>query len=283
MPVIRKNPTVPDYFVEIPEVTLDPRTARPVTHLVEESKVLVFPNLKPRIDFDFWAGLDTAPYPGVAKLNTVVTDDGNSAADVAERAARLRKAGLPEPLADALGARMADLLAQVLPVYRALFDGYKFTRGNVFWRLNDIYATKMHIDCYGQPINDHMARMFINLDNQPRIWHTSWRTDDLVEMARGKIPADLARSLSPNDLWTELNKQSFGASVNEWWQEVQRHAVFFHPGDVWVVDSRLIAHQIFYGRRTVSIDFVVDTPSMLDPAGHYLARAARAKEYLSAQ
>lgn len=280
MPVVRKNPTVSDYFVEVPEVTLDPKSAKPITQLVEEAKVLTFPNIKPKIDFDFWAALDTSPFPGLAKLNTVVSHDGLHAADVAERMARMAKAGVPQPLAEQLNAQMGSILGQVLPVYRNLFEGYRFTRGNVAWRLNDIYATKMHIDCYAQPIETHFARMFINLDTQPRIWHTSWPIADLVEQVRGKIPEDALRSLSTNDLWTELNKQAFGATVNEWWIEVQRHAVFFHPGDVWVVDSRLIGHQIFYGRRAVSIDFVVDTDSMLDTSGHYLKRAEVARHSL---
>jgi hypothetical protein len=280
MPVVRKNPMVRDYFLEVPEVTLDPATAKPVLELVEQGKVLVFPNLRPKVDFDFWAALDTGPYPGLAKLNTVVTGDGDSAADAAERAARLRKAGVPDALADRISTHMASLLRQVLPVYRKLFEGYRFTKGNMAWRLNDIYATKMHIDCYPQPLPDHMARMFINLDNQPRIWHTSWHVDELIEQVRGKIPEEQLRSLSANDLWTAFNKQAFGESVNEWWMEVQRHAVFFHPGDVWVVDSRMVGHQIFYGRRALSIDFVVDKASMLDPHGHYLERAEAARHRL---
>ena len=50
------------------------------------------------------------------------------------------------------------------------------------------------------------------------------------------------------------------------------------PGDVWIVDSRQIAHQIFYGRRALSIDFSVKRESMENPDRHYLSFVDRFRE-----
>ncbi len=279
MAVIRKNPTVRDYFTEVPEVSLNSPVPS-VTQLLEEGKVVVYPNLRLKIDHDFWASFDTSPFPNIAKVMTVVDLGGDLARDRKEREARIRRAGVPDSFNAELASHMESLLDQVLPVYKSLFSGYRFTRGNIAWRLNDIHATKMHIDCYEQPHTEHFVRMFINLDSQPRIWHTSWHIDELIEQVRGQIPESDLRALSANDLWTELNKKAFGATVDEWWREVQRHAVFFAPGDCWSVDSRIVGHQIFYGRRAVSIDFVVDPASMVNPEGHYLRRAEVARSRL---
>ena len=51
--------------------------------------------------------------------------------------------------------------------------------------------------------------------------------------------------------------------------------IYFDPGDIWIVDSRLISHQIFYGRRAISIDFFVEPASMLNSSKHYLALAKK--------
>ena len=64
---------------------------------------------------------------------------------------------------------------------------------------------------------------------------------------------------------------TFTGDPRKWWDNRPRHVAYFQPGDVWAVDSRQVAHQIFYGRRAISIDFTVDTTTMLDPGRHYLA------------
>ena len=63
----------------------------------------------------------------------------------------------------------------------------------------------------------------------------------------------------------------FGDSPKKWWDTQPRHVAYFAPGDIWIVDSRQIAHQIFYGRRALSIDFSVPKSAMLDPSRHYLS------------
>jgi hypothetical protein len=147
----------------------------------------------------------------------------------------------------------------------------------VTWRLNEIYAENLHIDTYREPLPNHFARMFINLDSQPRIWHTSWQVVDIIRLAKGRIPQRDFEKLSANDLWGAINRSVFGKTTKEWWDDQPRHIAFFEPGDIWAVDSRLVAHQIFYGRRAVSIDFFVDPESMLSPEKHYLNMAESAR------
>ena len=143
------------------------------------------------------------------------------------------------------------------------------------WRLNVIRAENMHIDTYKTENEQHFARMFVNLDTQPRIWHTSWRVQDMVQKAMGKIPPRELEGLSRGEVWSKLNAFFFGKNSREWWDDQPRHIAFFDPGDVWVVDSRQVAHQIFYGRRALSIDFSVPKEQMKNRSLHYLDIAER--------
>jgi hypothetical protein len=261
MPVVFKNPNLTDYFVEHGD-------ASPLTASYEDAKVIVLPNLRPIIDYDFWAGLPVDEYPGLKKTG------GQADGGVTLRRS-LRKAGVPEGLASALHAHTERILEQVLPVYDQLFAGYRMVRRKMVWRLNTIMNENMHVDAYKEPARDHFARLFINLDNQPRIWHTSYSLPQLYERFGKEAVGMLGASITPDGLHAKLNMLAFGKSSREWWDTQPRHVAYFQPGDCWAVESRTIAHQIFYGRRAVSIDFFVDPETMLFPDRHYLAVAER--------
>jgi hypothetical protein len=148
------------------------------------------------------------------------------------------------------------------------------------WRLNTIRRENLHVDTYRNPLPDHFARLFINLDTQPRIWNTSYTIGQMYEKFGRKMPDKAFEGDDLNRFWHILAMTAFGDSRHM--DNEPRHAIFFEPGDVWVVDSRQVAHQIFYGRRAVSIDFFVPRDAMHDPTKHYLTMAGRFREELMA-
>ncbi len=170
-------------------------------------------------------------------------------------------------------ARDRRFYKKALPIYEALFKGYRFTRRHVVWRLNTIRNENLHVDTYQTEYPEHFARMFINLDDQPRIWMTSYAVDEMFDKFGGRIAPEVISGGTSAEIHAALNAETFGGRSNIWWDGQPRHVAMFAPGDVWIVDSRQIAHQIFYGRRAVSIDFVVDPASMHDPSRHYYAAA----------
>ncbi len=281
MAIIKKHPALPDYFVEMPEIQvgMNPKNIPSITATYETPKVMVFPAFKPKIDFEFWASLETAKHPMLKKVMTHPKTTGLFGLfdDSAERVARLTRTGLSTSMAKRISSEIGSVLDQILPIYRALFAEYKFTDNAVCWRLSETYAENLHIDVYHEPLPGHFARMFINLDNQPRIWHTSWTAEQVIAKARAKIDPKLFEDLSDNDLWKAFNYSLFGQNSRQWWDDQPRHLIFFEPGDVWSVDSRLVAHQVLYGRRAASIDFVVDAASMHNPDLHYLKLASAAR------
>lgn len=258
MASIFRHPLLPDYFEEVPEV----RVGAPAASIVrqyESPKVLLFPNLKLDIDVDLWASLETDEAQIFKKL--MLKGDPPRVASVDPSI---------DPQREKIEGATARIFEQVMPIYRDLFAPYSFIARQTVCRLNNIKNMAMHIDSYAQDLPTHHARMFINLDSQPRIWHTSWRIQDVFERLADSISSDELANMSDTDLWNALRYRNFGSNPREWWDNQPRHVIFLDPGDVWIVDSRQVAHQIFYGRRCLTIDFTVDRASMLDPQRHYL-------------
>jgi hypothetical protein len=274
MPKLFVNPHLPDYFLSSPEVT-SVASARSYVQEYESAKVVVFPSLAKDIDHGFWGALETDRYPELKKFSPIL----QPGADPNEERRHLNKAlaarDVDRPTADAMAEQFQRLMTHLIPAYRAIFADYAFDRWKVMLRLNTITAENMHVDTYKNENEQHFARMFVNLDTQPRIWHTSWRIADMVERAMGTIPPAELEGLSRGEVWSKLNARFFGQNSREWWDEQPRHIAFFAPGDVWIVDSRQVAHQIFYGRRALSIDFSVPKQLMKDPSLHYLDIAER--------
>lgn len=274
MPTLFVNPKLPDYFTSEPQVT-SAHTARSYVGDYESAKVTVFPSLANGIDHEFWAGLDTDRYPELKKFSPILQPGIEPSEERRQIVKALTKREVDKDTADAVAGNFQALMAHLIPAYRAIFADYAFDRWKIMLRLNTIMAENMHVDTYKTENEQHFARMFVNLDTQPRIWHTSWRICDMVEQARGTIPPEQLEGLSRGEVWSRLNAHFFGQNSREWWDEQPRHIAFFAPGDVWVVDSRQVAHQIFYGRRALSIDFSVPKQLMKDPSLHYLEIAER--------
>lgn len=262
------NPNLPNYFISAPDVT-SAATARSYVTEFEAAKVVTFPNLKADIDHEFWAALDTGKYPALRKFGPSL--DADDSTNVRLHREALMERVVDKGLVDALCSQFQTIYEALLPVYRCVFAEYAFAKRKVVWRLNTLMNENMHLDVYGDEKEEHFARMFINLDSHPRIWQTSWTVDDLASRLEGTFPATVLRETSRADLWKELSFSVFGKSPQEWWDDQPRHVAYFAPGDVWIVDSRQVAHQIFYGRRALSIDFSVERQSMKDPSRHYLS------------
>lgn len=268
------NPNLPDYFVAAPDVT-SAATARSCVDDYEAAKVIHFPNLKPAIDHEFWGSLDTDKYAALKKFGIDLSPGFDNLHQHRERMLREQ---MDKAAAKTICDQMKRVYDLMLPVYLGIFGDYSFDRRKVMWRLNTIMAENMHVDTYKGEVEHHFARMFVNLDTQPRIWHTSWRIEDMMARAKGTIPPEELEGLPLGAVWSKLNFSFFGKNSREWWDDQPRHIAFFAPGDVWAVDSRQVAHQIFYGRRALSIDFYVPKEDMKSPELHYLTLAERFRD-----
>ena len=269
MATIFKNPDLQDYFLEVTGLTANTplNEIESFDDAYEAGKVIYFPNLKFDIDFDFWDNLPTDAYPTLKKMSSLASADPTVPDGILDR--HLARAGVTPELDAAIRPQLQRFYAKAVPIYERLFGGYDFTVRRATWRLNTIHNEDMHIDTYKEEFEPHFARMFINLDRQPRMWQTSFTIDEIMANFGKNVPKEILRTGSRAQIWKEINKAAFGPS-HVWWDNQPRHVIYFDPGDVWIVDSRQVSHQIFYGRRAVSIDFFVDPKTMKDPSKHYL-------------
>ena len=274
MTVIFKHPELTDYFAKTKIRLGQPRAEiAPIVGPYEGARVINFPQLDLEIDHGFWSSLPTDHIKKLKKLSSSPDPVDFRRDGLLDR--RLGEADVPGGLKRKLRREIARLYERVLPLYEAMFSGYRFTRRQVVWRLNTVRNENMHVDTYLTDYEDHFARLFVNLDDQPRIWSTSWTLDEMYERFGDQLSLDMLANAEPNEVHTAINAAAFGGRSTLWWDTQPRHVAYFAPGAVWSVDSRQVAHQIFYGRRAVSIDFFVDRTSMLKPKRHYLITAQR--------
>ena len=198
MATIFKNPNLTDYFEVIEDLTVKtpleniPSFVEPY----EAAKVLYFKDLKFDIDFDFWASVPSDQLDGLKKM--MVHVDSDRQPELIERA--LVKSAAPPDLAERLRKNMADLFTQVMPFYYRIFGDYKYSNKRTVWRLKDTYNENLHFDTYKdtEVYPDHFARMFINLDTQPRIWHTSYLVDEIYDKFGPKVPRQVVETTTTN-------------------------------------------------------------------------------------
>ena len=275
-----KNPKLSDYFVKVGALRADtpPLSVPSIIKPYEAGRVISFPELQFDIDHDYWAGLPTEAYRGLKKLSSSPSARDPAKDPVLDR--RLSDAAVPPDIERRLKQEIRGIYEQVLPIYEALFAGYRFVRRQVVWRLNTIRNENLHIDTYPHEFEEHFARLFINLDNQPRIWMTSYTVEEMFERFGGHLSQEMLETASADKIRAAVNEVAFGGRSTVWWDRQPRHMVYFDPGDVWAVDSRQVSHQIFYGRRAVSIDFFVDKASMRKHKRHYLHMAELQRQKL---
>lgn len=269
MGTIFKHPQLPDYFHEVPGLDVQTPLSEVASIIdpYEAGKVITFPDLRFDIDFDFWESIPTDQYPELKKISSFASSDPAGPDRLLDK--HFGRAGVPAELEGKLRSEIKKFYGVALPLYERLFSGYNFTQRRVTWRLNLIHNEDMHVDTYANEYPDHFARMFVNLDRQPRIWQTSWSINEMIERYGDRIPQERLASCSRAQAWKEIKNATFGPTA-QWWDSEPRHVLYFDPGEAWIVDSRQVAHQIFYGRRAVSIDFWVDQFSMRRPDRHYL-------------
>ena len=160
---------------------------------------------------------------------------------------------------------------QVRGIVTALFSRYRFLNDSITWRMTETVNENLHVDVYNDDLPDHHLRLFVNLDVVPRIWHTSHRLDYLLAHRLCLLDREFVRTATPGRICHELNFSTFGGFEQAGRDGYPRHIAFFEPGEVWLVDSRKVSHQIFYGRKALSTEFAVDPATMQDPSLHYFA------------
>jgi hypothetical protein len=166
---------------------------------------------------------------------------------------------------------------------RAIAPSYRFLKQGVSWRFTPTGPEGLHVDYFRRAEDLHYLRIFINVDQQPRIWTVGPRLQDLVADFADEAGLRELTGASSNVVCQRLNKLVFDRINALPRSAMARHVVHFAPGDVWLCETRLNSHEIYSGHRLVATDFYVDPSSMQDPSLRVDAQVAECLRRLAAR
>jgi hypothetical protein len=176
--------------------------------------------------------------------------------------------------------QVRSINTQVMDLARRLFPHYRLITSAITWRMTETLNENLHFDVYKEDLPDHHLRMFVNLDLVPRIWHTSFTLEHALRNYLSTLDRRFVATATAGRICHDLNFAVFGGFESAGREGRPKHISFFDPAEVWLVDSRKISHQIFYGRRALSTDFAVEVASMDDPGTHYYTLVERHRSAL---
>jgi hypothetical protein len=161
---------------------------------------------------------------------------------------------------------------QALRVFEACFGRYETFRFVPSVRLTRTFFENLHWDDHSIDDDFHTARVFANLDVRPRIWHVSHRFPDIMRLLYREHDLGRFAGRDPNELVHYINSEVLGGQSQKWRDALPRHRIAFEPGEVWVGESRLVSHQIYYGEAALVYMWFVRIASMVNPENRFNAR-----------
>jgi hypothetical protein len=280
MAFVELHPEVQDYVVPLTLAEIEHRGG--VADLMEDGRLVVISDVRLNIDF--------ATIERLAKSTAAVSDDqlrrqlkkleATSFFEGAPARRRWRASRFDDPVRQALyetichrDAKLFELAAKsleqahthVLEIYSACFPSYRSFRLVPSIRLTQTLFENLHWDEHWIDGDFHTARVFANLDTRPRIWHMSHRFPDIVRMLYREHDLGRFAGRNPNELLSYINGEVLGGLTAKWKDNLPRHRIAFEPGEIWIGESRLLSHQIYYGEAALVYMWLVDSASMASP------------------
>ena len=277
MALIERHPAVEDYFTEIS--LNDVRARGGIADLFETGHLILLKDY--RLDFDFGAlaalskSIDNVPDPEMRrKLKKLVSPYFFEGKEPTDHDGRLRFA---EPVRQAIydtlcrGNRETFERAsralqyahdEVLRIFETCFPNYEPFRFIPSVRLTRTLFENLHWDNHSIDDDFHQARIFANLDSRPRIWNVSHRFTDWVRDHYAEHDLGRFAGKDPNLMLDYITGDVLGGTRKTWMDDQPRHRVAFDPGEVWLGESRMISHQIYYGESAMVYMWFVRAASM---------------------
>ena len=125
-----------------------------------------------------------------------------------------------------------------------LFASLPFQTRSITWKFQRITGENLHIDNLQGCQKLAQIRLFANLHSTPRIWGIAqhWRAYASRLFETASLGEVLHDSYEFN---TRLSVAAFGYSHHT--TDDPRHVVTFSPGEVWLANSAIVAHQVRSG------------------------------------
>jgi hypothetical protein len=284
MAFIDRHPEVEDYFVELTLPEIERRSG--IADIFEDGRLILLKDYKLEFDFGALAALskstddidDADLRRKLKKLTSPYFFDGRR--PVEQDGTLLFSDSVRQAIFDVLCRAERETFErasralkyahdEVLRIFGICFPTYEPFRFIPSVRLTRTLFENLHWDNHSIDDDFHQARIFANLDSRPRIWNVSHRFTDWVR--RYYTQHDLGRfaGADPNLMLDYITGDVFGGTRRTWMDNQPRHRVAFEPGEVWLGESRMISHQIYYGESAIVYMWFVRAASMANPANRF--------------
>lgn len=291
MALIERHPKVKDYILELSLGEIEARGG--VADLVEQGRIVLIKDFRLDFDFELLTRLaktldgveDDATRRRLKKLEAIHFFEGEP--PVAGRRGSLKfKNPLRQALFDVICRGDRDLFERAarglkvahdtaLRVFECAFPGYDAYRLVPSLRLTRTMFENLHWDNHSIDDDFHQARVFANLDVRPRIWHVSHRFPDIMRLLYDKHDLKRFAGRDPNELIDYITDKVLGGMDRKWLDRLPRHKIAFEPGEMWLGESRLVSHQIYYGEAALVYMWFVRTQSMANPDNRFNLQVER--------
>jgi hypothetical protein len=147
-------------------------------------------------------------------------------------------------------------------VVNQIFRGYSFRKQSLVWRLAETRVENLHFDNDRDCDVTESVRLYVNIDDVPRMWHTTHTLSTLARRYYKELNLANHAGKPSEHLLNDLSVRLFGNWQLRGREQFPRHMILFEPFDVWLVDGRTVPHQVIYGRRVVSSFFLADNADL---------------------
>lgn len=294
MAKIVRHPNVADYILEM---SLDEIAQRPsgLMDLFEDGKLVVVKNYRLPFDFSAMEALDDRTDSiddqkirrKLKKLEATTFFSGKDPEKIIDEKGDIESLRFDTPLRQALFASFCRSDPKVFAnasnalriahdeltrIFKLCFPTYETTRLISSLRLTETVFENLHWDNHSIDDDFHQARIFCNLDRRKRIWNVGDRCIDFMEANYAKYDLAQFAGRDPNEMLSYIAGDILGGTRDIWKDDRPRHHVAFEPGEVWLGESRMISHQIWYGQRAMVYMWFVNVNSMHDKSRRFNAR-----------
>jgi hypothetical protein len=287
MALIERHPAVEDYFVNLS--VADIRDRGGIADIFEEGRIILLKDYLLDFDFEALTGLskstdgieDPALRKKLKKMTAPLFFEGD--APVEKNGRLIFREPVRQAIYDVIcrGDRatfdraslaLKSAHEQLLRLFDVCFPQYETFRLVPSIRLTQTLFENLHWDNHSIDDDFHQARIFTNLDIRPRIWNVGHRFPDWVRMHYDEYDLGRFAGKDPNLLIDFVTGDILGGTRKTWKDNEPRHRIAFQPGEVWLGESRLISHQIYYGESAMVYMWFVNRRSMADPAKAFNSR-----------
>ncbi|MBC2669058.1 hypothetical protein ACFOON_08805 [Novosphingobium piscinae] len=292
---IDRHPDVKDYVLELSLVEIAARGG--LADLFEQGHLVLIRDYRLPVDFGAFAAmekdLDLVLEPEIRRRVKKLTTDAFLDGEPPVRRSRFDRDGPALRFKDPLRQAIFDVLCrgdaqlfeavktalrraqdEIVRIFGICFPTYRPFRFIPSIRLTQTFFENLHWDNHSIDDDFHQARIFANLDTRPRIWHISHHSDDYIRQIYEEQGLARFAGKDPNALLEFIHADLLGGTRRTWMEALPKHKVAFDPGEVWVGESRLISHQIYYGEAAMVFMWFMRTSDMACPESRFNARFA---------